>query len=389
LPPAETLVPPLPAGSVSTKGRGVAAEKCSLLVVDDEPYILPTLTALLADEFDVITAESADAAEEILSRRAVDIVLTDQRMPKRTGIQLLEWVREHNPATLRLLMTGYGELDDAVDAINRGHVYYYLLKPWRTEDLQQVLRNAVDKVRLERNRDELMRQLSQLNADLERRVTERTRELRDANTLLEQRTRELERLILIDPLTGLFNRRAVEGLAVAEIRRHNRYGNPLALGIIDVDYFKRINTEFDLPGGDEALKALSRILTTSLRDVDSVGRIGGEEFLIIARETNADGATALAERIRSTVATTPIDYRRRQISITVSLGFAAAEDGVQSDFAAMYQLAAGALSCAKRDGRNCFVIRRIGDTPADAGAEVPAAAVPEDTTATPASPGSA
>ncbi len=362
----------------------MAAEKCSLLVVDDEPYILPTLTALLADEFEVLTANSAEVAQEVLSRRPVDLILTDQRMPKQTGIQLLEWVRQHHAATLRLLMTGYGELDDAIDAINRGHVYYYLLKPWRTEDLLQVLRNAADKVRLERSRDDLLAQLRQLNQELESRVAERTRELRDANTLLEQRTRELERLILIDPLTGLFNRRAVEGLAVAEVRRHNRYGNPLALGIIDVDYFKRINTEFDLPGGDEALKELSRILTTSLRDVDSVGRIGGEEFLIIARETNAEGAGALAERIRSTVATTPIEYRRSRISITVSLGFAAAEDGVQSDFAAMYQLAAGALSSAKREGRNCFVVRRVGD----AGPGLPAPAAVEEVTATPATPAS-
>ncbi len=362
----------------------MATEKCSLLVVDDEPYILPTVAALLADEFDVIIADSADAAEEVLTRRHVDLILSDQRMPKRTGVQLLEWVRLHHPKTLRLLMTGYAELEDAVQAINRGQVYYYLLKPWRTEDLQQVLRNAADRVRLERNRDELMEQLRRLNQELERRVTERTRELEEANTLLQQRTREFERLILIDPLTGLFNRRAVEGLAVAELRRHNRYSNPLAIGIIDVDFFKRINTEFDLPGGDEALKGLSRILTTSLRDVDSVGRIGGEEFLIIARETNAEGAAVIAERIRSTVATTPLEYMQHRIGITVSLGFAVAETGVQSEYAPMYQLAASALSAAKRAGRNRFVIRRVGHPEDLAEAQAAAAIAPSSI---PSSPG--
>ena len=340
----------------------VPSEKCSLLIVDDEPYILPTLAALLADDFDVVTADSADSAQEAMTRRPVDIVLSDQRMPRRTGIQFLEWVRLHHPKTLRLLMTGYAELEEAVEAINRGHVYYYLLKPWRTEDLMQVLRNAADKVHLERSREDLLEQLRQLNQQLELRVIERTRELRESNILLEQRTRELERLILIDPLTSLFNRRAVEGLAVAEIRRHNRYGRPLALGIIDVDYFKRINTEYDLPGGDEALRALARTLTTSLRDVDSVGRIGGEEFLIIARETNREAVAVIGERIRSTVETTPLEYLKHRISITISLGFAVAEEGVETEFAPMYQLAASALSAAKRQGRNRCVILSMGMT---------------------------
>jgi diguanylate cyclase (GGDEF)-like protein len=364
----------------------VATEKCSLLVVDDEPYILPTLAALLSEEFEVTTADSADAAQEAMTRRPADLILTDQRMPRRTGVQLLEWVRENYPRTLRILMTGFAELEDAVEAINRGHVYHYLLKPWRTEDLLQILRNAADKVRLERKSDELLEQLRGLNQELERRVADRTRDLEEANTLLQQRTRELERLILIDPLTGLFNRRAVEGLAQAEIRRHNRYGNPLSIGIIDVDYFKRINTEFDLPGGDEALKALARTLSTSLRDVDSVGRIGGEEFLIIARETNAEGASSLAERIRTTVATTPIEYMRHQISLTVSLGIAVADDGVQSEYSAMYQLAAAALTGAKRLGRNRSIIRRVGGPEEAADQGEPASPASPSGTASPSSP---
>ena len=114
-------------------------------------------------------------------------------------------------------MTGYVELEDAIAAINRGHVYHYFLKPWRAEELRLVLRHAAEKIELERNRDELVEQMRQLNRDLERRVTERTRELQESNHLLEQRSRELERLALTDPLTGLFNRRALEELARFEL----------------------------------------------------------------------------------------------------------------------------------------------------------------------------
>src|SRR3954463_14197117 len=116
----------------------MSADRCTVLVVDDEPYLLPTLRALLAPGYDVLLAGSADEAEAVLRARPVDILLTDQRMPHRTGVQLLEWAAEHCPDTIRLLMTGFSELEDAVEAINRGHVYHYLLKPWRTDDLFQV-----------------------------------------------------------------------------------------------------------------------------------------------------------------------------------------------------------------------------------------------------------
>jgi diguanylate cyclase len=337
----------------------VNAQKCALLIVDDEPYILPTLTALLAKDFDVSTADCTETAQALFSRQPIDVILTDQKMPRQSGIQLLEWVRANHPQTVRLLMTGYAELEEAIDAINRGQVYHYLLKPWRTEELLQVLRNAAERRQLERSRDQLLEQLRELNAELEQRVRERTRALQDANQLLEQRARELERLALTDSLTGLFNRRAMEEQARFELKRHARYPGPLTIGLIDIDRFKDINTRYLLPGGDEALKGLARLLTRSLREVDSVGRIGGDEFLIIAPETNEEGAKRLAERIRATVADTPIPYGNHRIHLSVSLSFAVAEVEAPSNFETMYRLAASAIKEAKDKGRNCFAVCRV------------------------------
>ena len=333
--------------------------KCSLLVFDDEPYILPALKALLSVDYEVATADCAESAQAVFARQPVDLILTDQKMPRQTGTQLLEWVRVHHPRTVRLLMTGYAELEDAVEAINRGQVYHYLLKPWRTEELLQILRNAAEKCLLERSRDQLLEQLRQLNGELEMRVAERTKALQEANQMLEQRARELERLALTDPLTGLFNRRAMEELASFELKLHRRYPSPLTIGLIDIDCFKDINTRFLLPGGDAALKALARILTNSLREVDSVGRIGGDEFLIIARETNEEGAKHLAERIRATVAATPIPYGDRIIRMSVSVSFAVSEGETPTDFDVMYRLAAAAIKDAKDKGRNCFAVCRL------------------------------
>src|SRR5947207_30113 len=337
--------------------------KCSLLVVDDEPYILATLAALLSTEFEVLTADSGEGAKAILEQREVDIILSDQRMPQTNGVQLLEWVREHAPKTVRLLMTGFAELEEAVEAINRSQVFRYIFKPWRAEELLETLRSAAHTFILERSHEQLLEQLRQLNLELEQRVQERTKQLAEANHELEQKNKMLEKLALTDPLTGLPNRRAMDRLSERELRRRDRYPSPLALGLIDVDHFKQINSHFLLPGGDRVLVDLARCLGASLRNVDLMGRIGGEEFLVIAPETNNEGAMVLAERIRTNVEKYPFAYKEHPIPVTVSGGFAVAEAGSPADYEQMKHIAAAALAEAKMTGRNRCVVQPVGNRP--------------------------
>src|SRR5205823_4657969 len=134
--------------------KPIPPKKHSLLVVDDEPHVRRTLQLLLQDHFALQVAESADAATECFRAGPIDLILTDQKMPGRTGVQLLEWVRQTHPRTVRLLMSGYAELEDTIDAINRGHVYHYFTKPW-PNDLVHVLRHAAEKFELERRRHQL------------------------------------------------------------------------------------------------------------------------------------------------------------------------------------------------------------------------------------------
>ncbi len=333
--------------------------KCSLLLVDDEAYLLPALANLLDTDFEVVTAASAHAAQQIMSARPIDIILADQKMPRLTGVQLLEWVRHQSPRTIRLLMTGYAEHEDAVEAINRGQVYYYLLKPWRTEELLQILRNAAERFQLERRQEDLLEELREHKLKLEQRVAERTRELEAANVQLQRALAEMERLALSDPLTGLLNRRAIEDVAVAELRRHSRYRGHMAMGILDVDRFKQINDSYLYPGGDYVLVQLTRVLSGLLRTVDSIGRIGGEEFLVVAPETTLEGASVLAERIRSTVANTPFLYDGTPIPVTVSVGFAIAEPDSRADYPRMKLLASATVHEAKAAGRNHAVVRAL------------------------------
>src|SRR5439155_14060679 len=115
-------------------------------------------------------------------------------------------------------------------------------------------------------------------------------------------------------------------------RRRDRYPGALAVGLVDVDHFKQVIGRNLLPGGDKVLVDLTKILQGSLRTVDLLGRIGGEEFLVIAPETNLEGAQVLGERIRSSVEAARITYREDVISITVSVGFAVAPPEVQADY---------------------------------------------------------
>lgn len=342
------------------ENRSVSPYKCSILAVDDEPQVLATLAILLAKDFTVLTAESAESAKEVFARREIDLVLADQKMPSGlSGIQLLEWVRQHHPKTVRLLMTGHANLEDAVQAINCGQVSRYLFKPWHSQELLQTLRNAAQNFLLERSHEQLLQELRTLNLELEERVHQRTRELQEANHQLQQRNWMLEKLALTDPLTGLPNRRAMDRLAKTEIRRRGRYPAAVALALIDVDLFKEINARYLLPGGDQVLVGFSKTLVTSLRTVDSVGRVGGDEFEVVAPETNREGAVILGERIRSGIEASRFCYKGETMRVTASIGFAVVEAGVNAEYEQVRHLAAAALAEAKSNGRNCCVVRAL------------------------------
>jgi diguanylate cyclase (GGDEF)-like protein len=332
--------------------------KCSVLAVDDENYVLHLLTALLGKDFDVLTAESAAQAREILRQRDIDIVITDQYLqPGETGVQLLEWARLAHPNTVRILMTARASIDDVIDAINQGQVHRILLKPLQTDSLLYSLRTMARTVLLERSHEQLLEELRRLNLELEQRVQQRTHQLEEANRQLQYKNSILERMALTDALTGLPNRRAMDRLIRAEFQRRARHPASLTLGIIDIDHFKNVNTQYLLPGGDHVLVWLAQTMNNSIRNIDTIGRIGGEEFMLLAPGTGSEGAFTLAERIRTHVAQSHTVYNGHPIQITVSLGVAVADIDVNVGYDDLKHLASTALSEAKQTGRNKSVVK--------------------------------
>jgi len=122
----------------------MTASKHSILLVDDEPEILFSLRGLLRKEFELYTAESGAEALEILHRHPVHVIMTDQRMPQMTGVELLRRARGDCPQAIRLVFTGYADIKAVIDAINQGQIYRYLTKPWDPDELVAVLHQACD-----------------------------------------------------------------------------------------------------------------------------------------------------------------------------------------------------------------------------------------------------
>lgn len=347
------------------KARGRSVRRCTVLLVDDEALMLSLLRNLLtreAEEFDVVLAGSAREAQECFGSREIDIILTDQKMPGMTGIELLEWVVAHYPRTKRLMMTAYGELEEAVEAINRGHVYRYLLKPARNEAILNDLRGAARLLQLERDHERVLRELSELNVQLEERVRLRTRELEEANSELEQRTQTLEKFALTDALTRLPNRHALDHFMERELYLCHRFPAPLTVALIDVDFFKQVNTNHLHSGGDQVLRELAKCLTTGLRKIDVLGRRSGEEFLLIAPQTHRPGGLVLAERLRAQVEGHAFTYGGERIPITVSIGLAVVEAGRPATYEQIKLAVEVALKRAKVNGRNRVEIEAVVPT---------------------------
>ncbi|HEY0836806.1 MAG TPA: diguanylate cyclase [Azospirillum sp.] len=162
--------------------------------------------------------------------------------------------------------------------------------------------------------------------------------------------RELARLATTDTLTGVANRGHFMELAEREIMRAHRYRHPVVLLSLDVDHFKTINDTYGHAAGDETLRRLITVLRRQLRETDTIGRIGGEEFLILLPETVAADALTVAERVRLAVAQMAIHAVGHSFTMTVSLGMAALAEG-ESLQRALIRVD-HALYEAKRNGRN-------------------------------------
>ena len=138
-----------------------------VLYVDDEIHNLNSFKAAFRRDFNIHVAQSAREGRKILDQNEIAVIVTDQRMPGMTGIEFLESIIPIYPDTIRILLTGFSDINAVTDAINRGQVYKYLVKPWADEELKMYIQNAMEIYHLRKENHELAQKLEKANMQLE------------------------------------------------------------------------------------------------------------------------------------------------------------------------------------------------------------------------------
>lgn len=312
------------------------AYRCPVLIVDDDKSIVAALATLMRRaNYEVYTADSARQALCVMNTVACSVVITDWQMPDMDGLALCRNLRsrENGPYVYILLFSVRNNKSDILAGLAAG---------------------ADDYVAKDAKSEEILARV-----EVGRRITRLDHSLRISN-------RENRRLSVTDPLTGAYNRRFLMRYLPREFERSRRLGHPLAVLSCDIDRFKQINDQFGHEAGDQVLQEFARRVGTCIRDsTDWIARTGGEEFIIVLPETNLQGATRVAEKVRMAIADRPFVIEATTHPVTVSIGATALE--AQTDFEAV------SLNELLRTADRClYMSKNLGRDRATAKAPLPA-----------------
>ena len=299
-----------------------ADEPAEILIVDDDPDVRTFVRAVLeSDGHRVTEATSGQDAIQRLRIRRPALVLLDVMMPAMDGFAVVHAIkREPGSFVPVILLTALDDPASRAKGINAG--------------ADEVLAKPVHPFEL-RLRCRAMLRIHQL-----------TEELHAAN-------RRLRALARTDELTNVRNRRGLRSALTREFRRAERYGGALTVMVFDVDRFKQVNDDHGHAVGDSVLAAVAQALKRGVREVDVVGRVGGEEFVVVAPETPGREALALAERLRHAVGERVIATPHGgEVRVTVSCGVATLSDVHARSPEELLGYADAALYRAKARGRD-------------------------------------
>lgn len=303
-----------------------------ILIVDDHPDNIEILRARLeASGYRTTCAPDGLEALRLVSESPPDLILLDVMMPRLDGIEVARRIKADTrlPFIPIIMQTALGSVQSKVEGLGAG-ADDYIPKPIDFDELEARVRAML---RIKALQDAVQR---------------REQELATANA-------ELQRVAVTDGLTGVFNRRHIEERFREMFEHSLRLHEPLAIAMFDLDHFKAVNDTHGHPAGDAILKQFAALLRDTVREVDRVGRYGGEEFLVVLPGTVLDAAVTFAERTRQQVAAHPFAFDGGSLRRTVSGGVAAWPHPRIDGRAALLKAADDALYVAKALGRDRIV----------------------------------
>jgi diguanylate cyclase (GGDEF)-like protein len=297
-----------------------------LLVEDNKTQASVIRDGLTRCGYEVVHAESGMAGIKVAKTEQIDLVLLDLLLPDIDGNEVCRWLKlNHDTKALPIIMlTAKGGSLDKVAGLEAG-ADDYLQKPFDESEL-----NARIYARL--------------------RVKMQQDELQQKNRQLECMLTQVETLAIMDSLTGLFNRRRFETILSTEFKKSQRYQHPLACMMIDIDHFKDINDRYGHQAGDVVLREVAQCIQGSIREVDTLSRWGGEEFMVLSPNTSKVNAVHAALRVLNAVGSHCFSALGKQ-HVTVSIGVAGVPDPDMETAEKLVHAADLALYEAKRKGR--------------------------------------
>ncbi len=340
----------------------MGADKPKILLVDDELDNIEYLRRALRDNYEVLAADSGVKALALLHQHKFAVIVSDQRMPGMSGVEFLTQALKVSPETIRIVLTGYADLEATIDAINLSHVSSFMRKPVQANEIEHAVVEAVELYSLRLKNQALTRELETRARQLEDKERLLTLSLDDKTKELLRAKERLEELVVRDGLTGLYNHRYFQERTEQEVQRAARYGLSLSLVFFDLDHFKIYNDLNGHPQGDEALVQVAQILSTGsrvadvvarVRGTDIVARYGGEEFVVLLPETTKAGALIMAQRLCKAIERQefPGEDKLPHGKLTVSAGVADMPTDAKSR-SELIRCADAALYQAKAAGRN-------------------------------------
>jgi two-component system cell cycle response regulator len=314
-------------------------EQKRILVVDDHEDNIELLRARLeARGYEVFGASDGQSALDQVEHVRPDLILLDVMMPRMDGMEVVRRLKANKnlPFIPVIMQTALDSTENKVEGLDAG-ADDYITKPINFAELEARV-NALLRIK------QLQADLAASNVEL----AAKKEELSEAND-------KLLRISLTDGLTEIDNRRCLEE-RLHEMWQHSmRLHEPIALIMCDIDKFKSVNDQFGHQAGDSVLKEIAKLLKDDAREIDRVGRYGGEEFLLILSGTVLDAAVTFADRLREKVAGHTFSYTGGTLRRTISCGVAASPHPRVNDQEALLRAADDALYVAKETGRNRVV----------------------------------